>query len=71
MTETWTARAKLPSFHVLARQEHFPPRGDAALAQSRVCRGVARHLHGTFERSAVLQVGGDAGRPEGVVADAA
>jgi hypothetical protein len=36
----------------------------------RACRGMVRHLRGFFEGAAVLQVGGDAGRAEGVVADA-
>jgi hypothetical protein len=32
-------------------------------------RGVVRHRGGVFERATVFQIGRDAGRPEGVIAD--
>src|ERR1700724_1437908 len=35
----------------------------------RARRGVVRHGSGLFERPAVLQIGGDAGRAEAVIAD--
>ncbi len=43
--------------------------GAAVVKLRRAGRGMVRHLRGLFERSAVLQDGGDAGRAERVVAD--
>jgi hypothetical protein len=42
--------------------------GAAVVELRRACRGMVRHLRRLLERAAVLQVSGDARRPEGVVA---
>jgi hypothetical protein len=41
----------------------------AIVGRRRARRGVVRHRPAPFERAAVLEIGGDAGCPEAVIAD--
>ena len=58
--------------HTLQRELYRNPLhlvGPAIVELRGAGRGVVRHRGGVFERAAVFQVGGDAGRAEGVIAD--
>jgi hypothetical protein len=54
------------SLHLVERHLLGPP----VVKLRRARAGVVRHLRGFFERAAVLQISGDAGRAESMIADA-
>ena len=43
--------------------------GPPVIELRRAGGGMVRHLRGLFEFAAILQIGGDAGAPEGMIAD--
>ena len=51
--------------HLVERDLLGPP----IIKLCRACAGMVRHLRGLLKRAAVLEIRGDAGRPERVIAD--